>query len=88
MLSAEQKRLQLEYQQRLSEFEKAQKERDYELSRVKHELEMQKYDREHRNRNMQDYYEERSYKRKDTNEFLKWIPTIIGAGLAIVGIMR
>lgn len=88
MLSAEQKRLQLEYQQRLAEFEKAQKERDYELSRVKHELEMQKYDREHRNRNMQDYYEERSYKRKDTNEFLKWVPTIIGAGLAIVGIMR
>ena len=34
-----------------------------------------------------DYYDDRSSKRKDTSEIIKWVPTIIGAAIAVAAIL-
>lgn len=34
-----------------------------------------------------DYYDDRSSKRKDTSEIIKWVPTIIGAAIAVGAIL-
>lgn len=44
------------------------------LDREKHEMEWQSLQRKN-------YYEERSYDRKDSSEILKWIPAVVAAGL-------
>lgn len=53
-----------------------------------------KYKMENHSRNMdararedKAYYEQRSYERKDTNEFLKWIPVVLTGILTIVGLV-
>lgn len=44
------------------------------LDREKHEMDWQSLQRKN-------YYEERSYDRKDSSEILKWIPAVLAAGL-------
>ena len=37
---------------------------------------------------MKDYYEDRSYERKDSSEIVKFLPLMVGGALALFSIMK
>lgn len=47
----------------------------------------EKYEYDSRSREDKDHYERRSYERKDTAEFLKWLPTILTAIMAVANLI-
>jgi hypothetical protein len=51
-------------------------------------IEQEKYERTLSKLRNEDYYENRSYNRKDSNEALKSLPLILGAGMALFAIMK
>ena len=63
-----------------AEYEQRNKVWEYEMQKSKQESEAQMIQLKH-------MYEARSYNRKDSSEFLKWIPAIIGAGIMIPKLM-
>ena len=66
------------------EYEKEAKERDARLKEREVQYAREKAEREYRLNMQRDYYEHRSYDRKDSSEIIKWIPPmIVGAGLIL-----
>lgn len=51
-------------------------------------IEAEKYERTLSKLRNEDYYENRSYNRKDSNEALKSLPLILGAGMALFAILK
>lgn len=77
-------RLQADLKQKEIEYEKEAKERDARLKEREVQYAREKAEREYRLNMQRDYYEHRSYDRKDSSEIIKWIPPmIVGAGLIL-----
>lgn len=70
-------------------FEQAMRARDIENENLRRDNDYayERHIRDIENMRMKDYYDQRSHERKDSSEFVKWLPTIIGAGLAAWGIL-
>lgn len=53
------------------------------LERLTHILELKEHELELQSLKRKTYYEERSLDRKDSSEIIKWLPLVIGAGIAL-----
>lgn len=54
-----------------------------EIGRLNHMLELKEHEMELQSMRRKTYYEERSLDRKDSSEIIKWLPLVLGAGLAL-----
>lgn len=54
-----------------------------ELEHLTHRYELMEDELEHQSLRRKSYYEERSLDRKDTSEVIKWLPLVLGAGIAL-----
>jgi hypothetical protein len=72
--------------QYVKDLEKIERERE----EAKRELilEREKSDMSLRQLKMKDYYEDRSYERKDSSEIVKFLPLMVGGALALFSIMK
>lgn len=81
-------RLQAELKEKEIVYETAAKERDARLKEREVQYAREKAEREARLSMQKDYYENRSYDRKDSSEIIKWIPPmIVGAGLILARLL-
>lgn len=76
------------FEEMKTNYEDKLRQRELDISRAREDFEYQreKHYRDLESLRMKDHYEARSHERKDTSEIVKWIPAIIGAGLAIWGL--
>ena len=86
----ETKRLEEEDQRRIreSEYKRQESHQTERLSRLKEEIAALEHRRSMEAINRKDHYEERSYVRKDSSEMIKWLPGLVGAGVALFLALR
>jgi len=73
-----------ELQRQIADLKKEEMRREEEHRRLEAELAKQKVERESKRDYEKDFYERRSYERKDASEFVKWLPAfVVGVGLVI-----
>jgi hypothetical protein len=63
-------------------------EREKEEARRELVYEREKAEMSLRQLKMKDYYEDRSYERKDSSEIVKFLPLMVGGALALFSIMK
>lgn len=73
---------------RENEWKRQETEQTVRLARLKEEVATLEHRRSMDSLQRKDHYEERSYSRKDSTEFIKWIPGLIGAGAALFLALR
>lgn len=73
---------------RENEWKRQESEQSIRLMRLKEEVATLEHQRSMESLHRKDHYEERSYSRKDSSEFFKWIPGLIGAGAALFLALR
>ena len=73
---------------RENEWKRQETEQTVRLSRLKEEVATLEHRRSMDSLQRKDHFEERSYSRKDSSEFFKWVPGLIGAGAALFLALR
>lgn len=73
---------------RENEWKRQEAEQSIRLMRLKEEIATLEHNRSIDSLTRKDHYEERSYSRKDSSEFFKWVPGLIGAGAALFLALR
>lgn len=81
---AETERLAHELEVTSSEFKRKEILHKKELEILSNQLDREKHDIELQSLQRKNYYEERSYDRKDSSELIKFLPMILGAGLVLL----
>lgn len=73
---------------RENDWKRQETEQSIRLMRLKEEIASLEHNRSMDSLTRKDHFEERSYVRKDSSEFFKWVPGLIGAGAALFLALR